>query len=574
MSAPPSKQLSANAPEFVPRGYTTLNIVHDITNNQVPSQPGNFPQQQQQQQHHQQHHQPHHHQQQQQPHHQHHHAHLHHHNHGQQGQAAAMRDLPHQMNSMRLSGNSGNSVQDRLQMYRGGGNGSNNPGLPLQDRLHMNRSGGNGSSNGHQQQQQYYQHPHPQPHHYNNMHNQQFPGRGGGGGGGNGTGGGYNKHHHQQHYNNSQQQQHRYVNGGGGGGQQQHPQSRHSSQQHSNTNMNANVNMQHQQVHQQHQQQQQQNSTPANSNAASSTDPNQQTEEETFAVNYVESLINCLNENPGSFDSITATALTVFEGFGANEYILSNAMEMIFNRSIEEQNFRYMGAKLYGLLDLIDLREDSSFRMLLNLKLEYHRNEILKYMQNEQSKVRGTTLFLAELYMQLRNDGNRIKDIAQNIVFSINQLLRKTTPENMKCICMTLKLAGYDLEFDCPADMKVIIQNLTSVTALDVSTSRILENVLNLQKNKWGRMSEPPAAVIQPFNNANSVRLSDDPVFYGPDGQILTEEESNFLVANLAAEGNAVEGSDSDLEVDPEMDAETRKAYKAFLKQQELQQHL
>lgn len=257
-----------------------------------------------------------------------------------------------------------------------------------------------------------------------------------------------------------------------------------------------------------------------------STDPNQQSEEETFAVNYVESLINCLNENPGSFDSITASALTVFEGFGTNKYILTNAMEMIFNRSIKEQNFRYMGAKLYGLLDLIDLREDSSFRMLLNLKLEYHRNEILKYMQNEQSKVRGTTLFLAELYMQLRNDGNRIKDIAQNIVFSINQLLRKTTPENMKCICLTLKLAGYDLEFDCAADMTSIIQKLSSVNALDVSTSRILENVLNLQKNKWGRMSEPPAAVIQPFNNANSVRLSDDPVFHGTDGQILTEQES------------------------------------------------
>lgn len=422
----------------------------------------------------------------------------------------------------------------------------------MQERLQVNRGGPQ------QQQQQHYQQPHPQPHHYNNMHNQQFQGRGGGGGGG----GGY-KHHQHQHYNNSQQQQHRYANGGGG----QHPQQRHSSQHSSNSNAANNVavanaaaaaNNQHQP----------QNSTPA------SSDPNQQTEEETFAVNYVESLINCLNENPGSFDSITASALTVFEGFGTNEYILSNAMEMIFNRSIEEQNFRYMGAKLYGLLDLIDLREDSSFRMLLNLKLEYHRNEILKYMQNEQSKVRGTTLFLAELYMQLRNDGNRIKDIAQNIVFSINQLLRKTTPENMKCICMTLKLAGYDLEFDCQADMKIIIQNLTSVTALDVSTSRILENVLNLQKNKWGRMSEPSAATLQQFNNANnSVRLSDDPVFYGPDGQILTEEESNFLVANLTGNEGG-DGDDSDLEVDPEMDAETRKAYKAFLKQQDLQHHL
>lgn len=73
-------------------------------------------------------------------------------------------------------------------------------------------------------------------------------------------------------------------------------------------------------------------------------------------------------------------------------------------QSIEEQNFRYTGARLCRLLDSIDPSPTSLFRRLLCCKLQYNDTELIQYMNdNETHKVRNTTLFLAELYIQLQN---------------------------------------------------------------------------------------------------------------------------------------------------------------------------
>lgn len=72
-------------------------------------------------------------------------------------------------------------------------------------------------------------------------------------------------------------------------------------------------------------------------------------------------------------------------------------------QSIDEQNFRYTGARLCRLLDSIDPSSTSLFRRLLCCKLQYNDSEIIQYMNNETHKVRNTTLFLAELYIQLQN---------------------------------------------------------------------------------------------------------------------------------------------------------------------------
>ena len=53
-------------------------------------------------------------------------------------------------------------------------------------------------------------------------------------------------------------------------------------------------------------------------------------------------------------------------------------------------------------MDELDVTQESVFRHLLRMKMEYQQTELIGYMQNEQRKVRGATLFLAEVYMQLR----------------------------------------------------------------------------------------------------------------------------------------------------------------------------
>lgn len=62
-----------------------------------------------------------------------------------------------------------------------------------------------------------------------------------------------------------------------------------------------------------------------------------------------------------------------------------------------------MGAKICRLLDSIDPSPSSVFRNLLCYKMDYQQKELFQFMANESHKVRGTALFLAELYIQLQN---------------------------------------------------------------------------------------------------------------------------------------------------------------------------
>ncbi|XP_064535841.1 polyadenylate-binding protein-interacting protein 1 isoform X3 [Drosophila montana] len=320
-----------------------------------------------------------------------------------------------------------------------------------------------------------------------------------------------------------------------------------------------------------HQQPQPSTSSAAVSTSSASSHPDM----ETIALEYLDTVIHCLNQNPGQFDTIASRFLTIFDGMESNNYVLSIAMEDIFEKSIEQPNFRYMGAKLYNLLHMLNLKPDSLFHNLLKCKLDYHRAEVDKYMQSveQQQKVRETALFLAELYMQLRGDDDaRIQLIAVNIVYSLKQLLAYESSDNVRCICQTLKLAGYDLSADCKQDMQYIIALLQAFEFKSPGKYAMVANVIALQQNNWGRkvsnaLGGDDDAVAKP---PEPPRLSDEPVFYGPDGRELTAEETDFLAAEddaTGSDGDEFDVRDNDLDLDPEMDEETERAYKDFCKQ-------
>ncbi|XP_017108580.2 polyadenylate-binding protein-interacting protein 1 isoform X2 [Drosophila bipectinata] len=384
-------------------------------------------------------------------------------------------------------------------------------------------------------------------------------------------------HHHQQQQQQSHQhvkfQRHAHLNNSF----QQLAQPTHHQQQpqqHAHHQHNQQQQYFQNQNHQQQQQQQPSTSSAAASSSSSAnSNSNAQPDMATIALEYLDTVIHCLNQNPGQFDAIASRFLTIFDGMENNNYVLSIAMEDIFEKSIEQPNFRYMGAKLYNLLHMLNFKPDSLFHTLLKCKLDYHQEEVTKYMRSgEQQKVRETALFLAELYMQLRGeDDSRLQLIAVNIVYSLSKLLASESNENVRCICQTLKLAGYDLTADCPKDMQDIIIALQAIEAKSPGKYPMAASVISLQQNNWGRkvsnslggeedtVTEPP-------------RLSDEPVFYGPDGRELTAEESEFLTAQDEANGSDGDDFDlrdgGDLDLDAEMDEETERAYKEFCSQQ------
>lgn len=340
--------------------------------------------------------------------------------------------------------------------------------------------------------------------------------------------------------------------------QQQHHHQQHHNQQHHHQNHH-----QHQQHHGMH---------GGSNDFGVDGDSDQISENETFALDYLTDVIAELYDNPGMFDSIQRKLKGTFAEFRSNQFVLSNAVELLFEQSIKEQNFRYMGARLFKLLDSLDETPKSVLRQLLTMKMAHQQSELQGFMSNEQIKVRGTTLFLAELYMQLRkpNDHQRNNEIAMRIIAAAKILLSKDGPENIKCVCQCLKLCGFELERDCRLELMEILGTLGKCeNSTDTSTGRFIRSVLDLQQKSWGRSEEVVPVVQPPLNEPTSAgdEFTDSPVFYGPDGQVMTEEENDFLeTAPITFEEyDDEEGDPDDLVDDENMDLEIKLAFKEFV---------
>lgn len=95
------------------------------------------------------------------------------------------------------------------------------------------------------------------------------------------------------------------------------------------------------------------------------------------------------------------------------------------------------------------------------MKMDFQNQEQVQYMNNEQRRVRGSTVFLAELFVQLNRpevsaklhesfwisvnlfgfkDTRRAVAVSHYVLDSIMLLLTKPGPENIKCVCQTLKV--------------------------------------------------------------------------------------------------------------------------------------
>lgn len=125
-------------------------------------------------------------------------------------------------------------------------------------------------------------------------------------------------------------------------------------------------------------------------------------EAEDSALCFLTEVISKIESNPGLFETYQKKMKEMFYDLASNNFVMSNALEMLFKQSTKSSNFRYMGARICNLLDELEPADDSLFRTLMRLKLEFEMQELMSFMQNEQHVVRGTTLFMAELYMQLR----------------------------------------------------------------------------------------------------------------------------------------------------------------------------
>ncbi|KAL3283893.1 hypothetical protein HHI36_018062 [Cryptolaemus montrouzieri] len=268
-------------------------------------------------------------------------------------------------------------------------------------------------------------------------------------------------------------------------------------------------------------------------------------------------LINTLTNDPGQFDNLLDIFKQTIRPYFDDIIALSSVTDLLVRQAIQYQSFRYTAARLCYSIE----QESPTFRAQLHITCKRE----LETNTNKQ----GIVLFVAELYTQLYHENI----YGKCLINAFKQLLHDGGDSNIKCICQSLKLTGYSLEqYDKEALDDLMEQLLNCRQYASGTALCLLDSVVALRNSKWGysNYSESSSSNSEEggywedeeSNNVNTV-------FYNPDGNMLSSEETEFLAANLqSTDEYLIDASDPDelCDPEPEMDEEIQAAFKEFVK--------
>ncbi|XP_014614488.1 PREDICTED: polyadenylate-binding protein-interacting protein 1 isoform X1 [Polistes canadensis] len=297
------------------------------------------------------------------------------------------------------------------------------------------------------------------------------------------------------------------------------------------------------------------------------------------------SVMHYLTMNPGSFASLVPPLLNNIKLYCESPTQLQEIMDVVIVQSITEGNFRYSGARIFMCLDTAMTREQQKpFREILHLLCKektqkyaatWQKND--KHTEEEQIKCHGFILFLAELVVQM---GDVLAfELGEILIQLISIVLKNPGSNSAKHICQALKLAGHTLERDKRGRRKEMENMMRTLTQLvtegraDTSVSRMIDSVHQLRNGNWGRESHNASSqnsISEPIHPPKIQHEYNELVLYGPDGKVLSAEESQFLqdAATDASDSEKQEELDHELEelLDDEEDESFETAYEEFLK--------
>jgi hypothetical protein len=79
-------------------------------------------------------------------------------------------------------------------------------------------------------------------------------------------------------------------------------------------------------------------------------------------------------------------------------------------------------------------------------------------------------------------------------------------------------------------EMEQVMRTLSDLVIqgrVDSHVGRMVNTVSELRSGNWGIISSHIPLHIE--NKKSSSQVTDEPIFYGPDGKVITDEESRFL---------------------------------------------
>ncbi|XP_047351840.1 polyadenylate-binding protein-interacting protein 1 isoform X1 [Vespa velutina] len=297
------------------------------------------------------------------------------------------------------------------------------------------------------------------------------------------------------------------------------------------------------------------------------------------------SVMHYLTMNPGSFASLVPPLLNNIKLHCESPTELQEIVEVVIVQSINEGNFRYSGARIFMCLDTAMTREEQKpFREILHTLCKdktqkqastWQKND--KHTEEEQMKCHGLILFLAELVVQM---GDVLAfELGEQLIQLISIVLKNPGSNSAKHICQALKLAGHTLERDKRGSRKEMENMMRALTELvtegraDSSVGRMIDSVHQLRNGNWGRDSHNSSSqnsLPEPIHSTKIQHEYNELVLYGPDGKVLSAEESQFLqdAATDASDSEKQAEIDQEYEelLEDEDDESFATAYEEFLK--------
>ncbi|XP_059175918.1 polyadenylate-binding protein-interacting protein 1-like [Physella acuta] len=254
-----------------------------------------------------------------------------------------------------------------------------------------------------------------------------------------------------------------------------------------------------------------------------------------------------LNMHPGNMEDYLRPVCEMIQRNPQCTDIVNDMVENLFKQSIQEQNFRYTGARICQYLTS-NLKSNPSFSgfnkiFMKRCQAEYaKRADFIQGGREDQDRLRGLSMFMAEIFLNVEvetPDGSHqplqfLPDILMDL---IQTLLSKPTEQNVKCSCHMLKLSGSLMDnvvknnpVQCGKFVSIFdsLKSLQQSPDLPENVKLLIGSVIKLRDGEWNRTSSsPPKKAFQFTSDTNNLQGL-EPVFYNHDGSICSRREAGL----------------------------------------------
>lgn len=236
-----------------------------------------------------------------------------------------------------------------------------------------------------------------------------------------------------------------------------------------------------------------------------------------------------LTMNPGRYQEFLPPIEDITESALSDPKALSQLIDVLIEHCIVESNFRYTGARLCR-----DLFQKFGFDFIncLLLRCKDQFSQLPALIETDRNRACGFALLLAELYRQITVDRcTHIRVLALNVRETLDMFLLVPTYEAIRTVCQVVKLCIVALESEGVSLEPVFtrLEELLKRPNNDKDTTCMISNLLFLRRTEW---TNPPPPTSVPYDEISTENYT-EPVFYSPDGQVMSEEERSFLLENV-----------------------------------------